>query len=126
MKREETAPATCGVGVNRVATAAMQGAHTRQHTSMPVPAAHLCVAPSGLLYQAPGHGAAHREALEEASDEVTEAEGHQLLWGSMDTGTSCHPTMPRQVGHPLYPPPAKRLGCYSRIRLSLSLSPRPA
>lgn len=41
--------------------------------------AHLCVAPGALLNQAPGHGAAHWEALEDASDEVTEAKGHQLL-----------------------------------------------
>lgn len=41
--------------------------------------AHLCVASSGLLYQGPRHGAAHREALEEAPNEVAETEGHQLL-----------------------------------------------
>lgn len=47
--------------------------------ALPTPAAHLCVAPGALLYQAPRHGAAHREALEEAPDEVTETKGHQLL-----------------------------------------------
>lgn len=41
--------------------------------------AHLRVAPGALLYQAAGHGAAHREALEDAPNEVTEAESHQLL-----------------------------------------------
>lgn len=43
--------------------------------------AYLCVASCALLYQAPGHGAAHGEALEEASNEVTEAKSNQLLLG---------------------------------------------
>lgn len=50
--------------------------HTHAHTK-----AHLCVAPGTLLYQAPRHGAAHGETLEEAANEVAEAKGHQLLWG---------------------------------------------
>lgn len=50
-------------------------AHTCSHK------AHLCVAPGTLLYQAPRHGAAHGETLEEAANEVAEAKGHQLLWG---------------------------------------------
>lgn len=48
---------------------------------MLTPEAHLRVAPGALLYQAPRHGAAHRETLEEAANEITEAKGHQLLWG---------------------------------------------
>ena len=50
-------------------------------TPKPTPAAHLCVAPGALLYQAPRHRAAHREALKDAPDEVTEAKCHQLLMG---------------------------------------------
>lgn len=50
--------------------------HTHAHTK-----AHLCVAPGTLLYQAPRHGAAHGETLEEAANEVAEAKGHQLLLG---------------------------------------------
>lgn len=56
---------------------------TRTHTRMLTPEAYLRVAPRALLDQAPRHGAAHGEALEEASDEVAEAEGHQLLWGGV-------------------------------------------
>lgn len=51
------------------------------HTRMLTPEAYLCVASRALLYQAPRHGAAHRETLEEASNEVTEAKRYQLLWG---------------------------------------------
>lgn len=56
---------------------------TYRCTAPPTPAAHLCVAPCALLYQAPRHGAAHGEALEDAPDEVTQAEGHQLLEGGV-------------------------------------------
>lgn len=44
-----------------------------------MPEAHLCVASGALLYQAAGHGTAHGEALEDAPNEITEAESHQLL-----------------------------------------------
>lgn len=54
---------------------------TYTHMRMFTPEAYLRVASCALLYQAPRHGAAHGEALEEASDEVTEAEGNQLLLG---------------------------------------------
>lgn len=50
-------------------------------TPMPTPKTHLRVAPGALLYQAPRHRATHGEALEDASNEVTEAQGHQLLTG---------------------------------------------
>lgn len=55
---------------------AKQHACAQKHTY-----AHLCVAPSALLYQAPRHRTAHREAPEDAPDEVTEAESYQLLSG---------------------------------------------
>lgn len=50
---------------------------------MLTPEAYLCVASRALLDQAPRHGAAHGEALEEASNEVAEAQGYQLLWGGV-------------------------------------------
>ena len=49
------------------------------HGCTPMPEAHLCVASGALLYQAAGHGTAHGEALEDAPNEITEAESHQLL-----------------------------------------------
>lgn len=53
---------------------------TYTHTRTLTPEAYLCVASRALLYQAPRHGAAHGEALEEAPNEVAEAKGYQLLW----------------------------------------------
>ena len=64
-----------GAGWDRPATATC----VQAHRCTPTPEAHLCVAPSALLYQAAGHGAAHGEALEDAPNEVTEAKSHQLL-----------------------------------------------
>lgn len=40
---------------------------------------YLGFSPSALLHQAPRHGASDGEGLEERADEVTQAEGDELL-----------------------------------------------
>ena len=47
---------------------------------------YLCFPSSALLYQAPRHGAGDGEGLEERADEVTQAEGDQLLKAEQHTG----------------------------------------
>lgn len=59
---------------------------------------HLAVAPCALLHQAPRHGAADGETLEEAPQEVAEAQRNQLLWGqSSGVGAPCLPLAARSA-----------------------------
>jgi hypothetical protein len=72
-------------------------------TPTPMPKSYLCVAPGAFLYQAPRHRTTHREALKDTADEVTEAEGHQLLVGEcgceQETCQRCLITVSLCLGH---------------------------
>ena len=59
---------------------------------------HLAVAPCALLHEAPRHGAADGETLEEAPQEVAEAQRDQLLQGqSSGGGAPCLPPAARST-----------------------------